>query len=216
MLSANKAQAGKHGRGDSQVNRLSCDAVKLLKSQDAGYLRVVAGTGRREIDRLEERLGITSLPEVRRKVVFWDEDMGADRAEVGVGQLRPLDDKRAGRGENETVDRISGPGAENVAPELETAMDVADVGQSPPRLVKTKSKKMIAAERNTLRGLRAVRKRRKRLAEMRIGKLEALKKRQKEIIAAANELDLQRAKMARTVGGVNKDGVKWKIRERKR
>ena len=43
-----------------------------------------------------------------------------------------------------------------------------------------------------------------------------LKKRQKEILKVADQLELQRAKMTNTVGGVNKDGVKFKIRERKR
>jgi hypothetical protein len=51
---------------------------------------------------------------------------------------------------------------------------------------------------------------------MRANKLELLKKRQKQIMAAADKLELQVAKMARTVGGVNKEGIKWKIMERKK
>jgi U3 small nucleolar RNA-associated protein 11 len=46
--------------------------------------------------------------------------------------------------------------------------------------------------------------------------LQALQKREQELLTATRELELQRAKMSNTVGGVNKDGVKFKIRERKR
>ena len=46
--------------------------------------------------------------------------------------------------------------------------------------------------------------------------MEVLKKRQKEILAAADALELQRAKMAGSLGGTNKNGVKFKIRERKK
>ena len=73
MLSANKAEAGKHGRGDVQANRLSHDAVKLLKSQDAGYLRVVAGRGRKELERLEQTVGMDGGMKKGTKVVFVDE-----------------------------------------------------------------------------------------------------------------------------------------------
>jgi len=81
---------------------------------------------------------------------------------------------------------------------------------------KPKSKKALLAEQDASARLRTERKKRKRLQEMRVAKLEALKKRQREILAAADQLELQRAKMARTVGGVNKNGVKFKIRERKK
>jgi U3 small nucleolar RNA-associated protein 11 len=46
--------------------------------------------------------------------------------------------------------------------------------------------------------------------------LEALHKREQELIVAERELDHQRAKMNNSIGGVNKKGVKYKIRERKR
>ena len=60
------------------------------------------------------------------------------------------------------------------------------------------------------------RRKRQRLGEVRKTKLEILKKRQKEILAAADALELQRAKMANVIGGTNKNGVKFKVRERKR
>ena len=60
------------------------------------------------------------------------------------------------------------------------------------------------------------RRRRKKLQEIRVNKLDMLRKRQKDIMAAADQLDLQRAKMAKTIGGTNKSGVTFKVRERKR
>lgn len=49
-------------------------------------------------------------------------------------------------------------------------------------------------------------------------RLEAARERLKALTQAEEALDLQRAKMAKspTVGGVNKQGVKFKVRERKR
>lgn len=214
MLSANKARAGKHGRGDAQVKTLSHDAVKLLKSQDAGYLRVVAGRGRREIRKLEEEVGMAIPQGKGRKIMFVDEDVGADRTEERAGRSGKVDSQlvadRRRDNDGSTCD------TDNVSLVKDTATDARKAGVSAPITTMPKSKKALAAKHDTLRSLRAARKQRKRLAEVRITKLEALKKRQREIIAAADELDLQRAKMANAVGGVNKDGVRWKIRERKR
>ena len=209
MLSATKAEAGKHGRGDVQANRLGHDAVKLLKSQDAGYLRVVAGRGRKEMERLKQVVGMDGWSERGTKVVFVDGE-----EEVRAGKRRRVDTKTAALGEMDNVEFVSG--TENISPATITAADADNTEAFATKPNAPRSKKALATERNALRDLRAVRKRRKRLAELRVAKLEALKKRQKEIVAAADELELQRAKMARTVGGVNKDGVKWKIRERKR
>jgi U3 small nucleolar RNA-associated protein 11 len=46
--------------------------------------------------------------------------------------------------------------------------------------------------------------------------LDALRKREHELALADRELVLQRAKMTNSVGGTNKNGVKYKIRGRKR
>ena len=190
MLSASKAEAGKHGRRDGQANRLSHDAVKLLKSQDLGYLRVVAGKGRREISRLEEEVGMDKPSERGRKVVFVDEDV---REQLRAGKSRRLGGER----NEDEAQASSRPGMDaSVNPD-----------QAEPSAVKStapRTKKALAASRDALRDLRAARKRRKRRAELRVLKLEALKKRQREVMAAVEELQLQRAKMARTVGGVNK------------
>ncbi|KZF22024.1 hypothetical protein L228DRAFT_283218 [Xylona heveae TC161] len=63
---------------------------------------------------------------------------------------------------------------------------------------------------------RALRKRRKREQEIRKARLAAARNREQQLMIAERELDLQRAKMSNSVGGVNKNGVKFKVRERKR
>ncbi len=219
MSSANKAEAGKHGRGNAQANRLSHDTVKLLKSQDVGYLRVVAGRGRREIGRLEEEVEMAEPQGKAKKVVFVDENGGANTVShmtERAGKRWKLDVETAGDEETKDKDGHSKLEAEHMAPAVDVAVDADNIDLSAVKATTPKPKKVLAAEHYALRDLRAARKRRKRLAELRVAKLEALKKRQREIMAAADELELQRARMARTVGGVNKDGVKWKIRERKR
>lgn len=214
MLSADKARAGKHGRADEQANRLSHDAVKLLKSQDAGYLRVVAGIGRREIGKLEEVVGMSMAQGGGKKILFVDDDVMTEIMHGSAGKREGLDNQ--GAGDLEGKDEGSGLGPENLGLKIDTTRQPDLAEASALSTASRKSKKAIAAEHDAMRELRAARKRRKRVAELRIRKLEALKKRQREVMAAADELDLQRAKMARTVGGVNKDGVKWRIRERKR
>lgn len=178
---------------------MGVDAVRLLKSQDAGFLRVMGGRGRREITRVEEEVGLgvgVEGGEKGRKVVFEEVVQKVEEVEDG----------------HETTSQASD--AEQAGEEGDVQeQDAPEVKVPAPRPL---SKKALAKEQDTLARLKVERKRRKRLQEMRVAKLEMLKKRQKEIMAVADQLDEQRAKMARTVGGVNKNGVKFKVRERKR
>jgi U3 small nucleolar RNA-associated protein 11 len=78
------------------------------------------------------------------------------------------------------------------------------------------SKKQIEAEETARKAARKFRKDRERAQDRTASKLRAIRKRESELVAAEEELELQRAKMNNTVGGVNKNGVKFKVRERKR
>jgi U3 small nucleolar RNA-associated protein 11 len=213
MLSAGKASQGKHGRGE-ETNRLSHDAVKLLKTQDAGYLRTVAGRGRRELEKLEQVVGVESVlgagkKHTGKKVVFVD---GEEVEQNGRrGRKRKADEMDQENSMDVGATNADTDNAGHNAPEVHE-QDAKDAAIP----AKPISKKALLAEQQAMLDLRAARRRRKRLGELRAAKLEALKKRQKEIMAAAEQLELQRAKMSRTVGGINKDGVKWKIRERKK
>lgn len=212
MISQGKAGLGKHKSGlgpdGEKTASLSVDAVKLLKTQDAGYLKTLAARGRREIERVGQEVGMDA--------VMLDHKISSRRNVLkdDIHQEAPSPKGRKRRSNGEILEPLR---QEITYPQL-PPVEVEHV-ESPDTQVllsKPKSKKTLAAELDVAARLRLERKKRKRLQELRVAKLEALKKRQKEVLAAADELDLQRAKMARTVGGVNKNGVKFKIRERKR
>lgn len=205
MLNKSSSKQGKHGRGGDE-NTLSHDAVKLLKTQDAGYLRVALAKGRKDMKRVSEELGMT-VGKQGTKTVFEDESPASPRRtrkRKSDGQV--LDDVDV----NEVMDIDP--------PVVEDADEYADVVEEETTAPTSRPKTRTEAERgkDAAARLRAERKKRQRLQEARKVKLDMLRQRQKEILAAADRLELQRAKMAKTVGGVNKNGVKFKVRERKR
>ena len=196
---------GKHGKG-GQENLLSHDAVKLLKSQDAGYLRVALGRGRKEMRKVQEEVGLDAAgKESARKIVFDEEGQITRR-----GKKRSLEGDVLADVDINEVSAVKAPSDDGMENE---GTEVVEVTLPKPKI---KSRKVLSAEKDAATRLKTERKKRRRLQEMRVAKLELLKKRQKEITAAADRLELQRAKMARTIGGSNKNGVKFKIRERKR
>ncbi|KAL9620488.1 MAG: hypothetical protein Q9160_004957 [Pyrenula sp. 1 TL-2023] len=229
MLRTDTARQGHHGKGgDRSEDKLSVDAAKLLKTQDAGYLRTVGQKGRRELEELEKKMAVQKSLE-----------RDGERKEVGEGQARKgnkrivfvegeggkmfykkaanrLDEQPAGElsqptgGDDAHMGEINGQNGQHDNGTLDDSTLTSHKSSPPPS-----RKQAIAAHQAQIEA-RAARKRRKRLGEARATKLEALKKRQKEIMAAAERVELQRAKMARSVGGTNKDGVKFRIRERKK
>ncbi|KAJ9656131.1 hypothetical protein H2198_005187 [Neophaeococcomyces mojaviensis] len=207
MLSSAQGKLGR--RGDE--NRLSHDAVQLLKTQDAGYLRTAAQRNRREIEKVEEEVGLDGIMKERkersdgRKVVF-------DQDGEPVKKKRKTESLRQSLDESEADDLNSS--FAKPSQKLATRDKHEDAPTAAP--AQHKSKKQLEREKDKLAQLKLARKKRQRLEEMRKAKLDLLKKRQKEILAAAGALELQRAKMARVVGGTNKNGVKFKLRERKR
>ncbi|KAK6373671.1 uncharacterized protein PV06_10296 [Exophiala oligosperma] len=232
MLSQGKAGLGKHkasarsGDGTSTAGApLSHDAVKLLKTQDAGYLRTVAAKGRREIERLKEEVGLDAVTLSSKGGKHKRFDTEEQQQDIMSTTTTTKGKKRTSSGEVVvTRDVLSGfPVVEEtnaVLVEVKSAPEEEDDDERQIQIEQTrtkpKSKKALLAEQDAAARLRTARKKRQRLQEMRAAKLEALKKRQREVLAAADQLDLQRAKMARTVGGVNKNGLKFKIRERKK
>jgi U3 small nucleolar RNA-associated protein 11 len=213
MMSAENGTAGKHGKGGNEA-LLSHDAVKLLKTQDSGYLRTVSNRGRREVQKLEEQVKLAEVmredgtPKTGKKIVFSDEEAPKSSKKR----------KRSSRSmEPDMLQEMpqpmdTDPGIDTTSGTDQTMEDHFAENTHAATKPKASSTKDTSASNRIL----AERKRRRRLQELRASKLDALKKRQREIMAAANELEAQRARMARTVGGVNKDGVKFKVRERKK
>jgi U3 small nucleolar RNA-associated protein 11 len=228
MVGAKNTQQGKHGRGvgvsrDSAAARgLSHDAIKLLKTQDQNYLRTVGERIRRQIERLEQDmqlqegmnvvLGVKSKNKEEQEEDDDDEFDGFDDfddLDFGAPVIpKPrkvvfADDK----GDQQSMQRLR---------EDDDAMDEDQDADEDKSSHARKTPKQLTAEKEALREARRARKIRKRVIEGRENKLTALRKQYAEIQKAEREVELQRGKMDRSVGGTNKDGLKWKVRERKR
>lgn len=218
---------GRHGRGtvgrDSATARgLSHDAIKLLKTQDKGYLRTVGERIRREIERLEresqlqdgmnEALGVKS----QQKEEIDNDDDGFDGFDDDLDELdfNLPPQKKKSRKIVFADDRIEQKTLKKSRTQDEDTME--DDDEEATAVDAHKTPKLLAAERQKLVDARRARKLRKRAIEARQNKLTALRKQYADIEAAEREVDWQRAKMDNSVGGTNKHGIKWKIRERKR
>ncbi|PSN67137.1 U3 small nucleolar RNA-associated protein 11 [Corynespora cassiicola Philippines] len=172
---------------------LSMDVVKLLKTQDAGYIRTMLQMVRKEREELEQKIVV-------------DED-----------EARALKDGDYGKTAKRTV--YVGDKAEQEefnadschATKKSEAVDEEQLSR-PRKLTKKQREAQIQAEKEKA----SLMKKRERALERAAAHLEALKARERDLVAAEEELEQQRAKMNNTVGGVNKHGVKFKIRERKR
>ena len=189
---------------------MSNDAIKLLKTQDVGYLRIVGEKVRREKDKVEHEIrlqkGFQSALGKRKPDDTEEDDEDGDDDDDDDGKPRKVVYADSQRDQRDLEQRIEHE--DNQEDEEE---------DFPKRLQQQKkSKKQLDAERQALVESRRARKLKKRAAQSREHKFEALMKQQREIVAAQKELEWQRAKMEHSVGGTNKDGIKWKIRERKR
>lgn len=207
------SQVDKQGRkvADRGNKALSVDVVKLLKTQDAGYIRTMLQVTRKEREELEKKLVMEEQGEVRAIKDGERARQGKHRVFVENEEEQEEFDPDAwfGRGE-----QIPGRSESPTFGDLQddSSEEEEEVTQQPKKL----SKKQMEAEELARREARKFRKDRERAQERTASKLQALKKRERELMAAEQELELQRAKMNNTVGGVNKNGVKFKVRERKR
>ena len=210
-----------HNGGQKLADRgnpvLSHDAVKLLKTQDAGYLRTMAQKTGSERKRLEQEyilrkgrganiLGARSRGSDGQHVVFVEskEDQKAFDPETFFDTTADGLDRNYNRPRRNPHELV-----ENLGQEFE---DTASSTRQPSS-VKTHH---AIREEDAVKEERSLRKRRKREQDARGSKLEALRTREKDLLAAEQELELQRARMSNSIGGVNKVGVKFKIRERKK
>ncbi|CBF88765.1 hypothetical protein AN0796.2 [Aspergillus nidulans FGSC A4] len=220
MMSSHSSTKGKHGTGmreSATAQGLSHEAIKLLKTQDAGYLRTVGERVRRQIEKVKEDLRIQEsmgealgVQEDTRQEDdgddFDDFDFGA--AEKKARKLLFADDRE----DQKVLKRV----LEQREQEGETEEEEESFGERAQQQQKRKTRKELEAEKQALVEARRARKLKKRALEVRQNKLKALQKQYADITSAERALDLQRAKMSNSVGGVNKNGLKFKIKERKR
>jgi U3 small nucleolar RNA-associated protein 11 len=191
MSSRSKGGVKVANRGN---NSLSQDVAKLLKTQDAGYIRTMLQSVRKDRQRMEEQvlLGeeeVTTLKdesrkrkkgkEVPRHMVFVDakeeQDEFAPEEWFGV--------------KSEDLDK-----AWNRPRRRSDVKDAESLQEEPPEWTEEREQHKAKLQRE----------------------LEALKAKEQALQIASEELDTQRAKMNNQLGGVNKNGVRWKVRARKR
>ena len=184
---------------------LSHDAVKLMKTQDSGYLRTMIQKTRRALGKLEQEILIGKDDQGSVEVRALKSEMGPSGKHVFL-----VDDQEAQSrhalltGLSSTTGKM-GEGAGNDTSER----DLGDQGHQ-------KSRRIIEKEEQAAKAERLRQKQHRNEQKSRRSKLAALKTREKDLVDAENELELQRAKMSNNFGGVNKNGVKWKVRERKK
>jgi len=179
--------------GDRGNKSLGVDAVRLLKTQDAGYVRTARSVAAKAVRRLEERAVLAGQ--------WAGEADAALRDDEGDGDEDEDDDED---GENRFAGRQ------------------ARTRQKPPRrivFVDPAELEGMGDDDDDDRGKGAPPKdgQAEKAARLR-RKLQNARKRLRALTDASTELDLQRARMSKTptVGGVTKRGNRFKIRERKR
>ncbi|KAL1978288.1 hypothetical protein VTN31DRAFT_1147 [Thermomyces dupontii] len=237
MLSKSTGREGCHG--EREHTHLSHETVKLLKTQDAGYLRVTAEKIRREMERLEEEVrlqdGLKEVFDRERRGSSYDdeeedeeEEMDEDEFSTG-GKKKNTPSRKIifadDRAEQERLAASSGDESSSSEDDEEDEMDDNDDSfgaqlkkkqQQQQQQSQPLTKKQLEALKQAEREKRLARRIKRRTADARRNRLAALKKQYEAITKAERELELQRARMAHAIGGVNKNGVKWKVRERKR
>lgn len=198
---------------DRQNPVLGQDVVKLLKTQDAGYVTTMLLKTKRARARLEQEfvlsedqgakvLGTLSNPEHGSHTVFVDSREEQRRYEPGGGAVSRPDHATRTPGDPPTSEE--GDHADTTPP-----VHLPTAASNPPR--RTADRHDRAAKHDALE-----RTQRRKAHEARKSQLAALCARETDLADAGRELDLQRAKMSNSVGGTTKSGAKWKVRGRKR
>ncbi|KAI1320878.1 U3 small nucleolar RNA-associated protein 11 [Xylariaceae sp. FL0255] len=189
--------------GDRGNKALDMDTVRLLKTQDMGYLRTVRNVTTKEIRVLEERviaLGGSlddALPIDEQVDDDNDDDMDFDFG--GSAATRKTKPKKiifadAIEEREEHIRRDAAGQAKN-----NSFLDEDEDTRNPnPEQLRQEQKQQLLEKLHR--------------------RLQAARKKERVLSRAEHELEMQRARMAKTqtIGGVTKSGKKFKIRERKK
>jgi hypothetical protein len=202
-MMSNKTSRGGQIVADRGNKSLSQDAVRLLKTQDTGYLRTMAqieGRRRRRLQTTFVMGEISGSPsgELSGK---------GNRKEKHVVFVESEEEQKA-------FDAQEHFGVDADASAIrKTSIEVIP-GDEETRLREHTGYRQ---SRQAIEGC-GWGKKAQRTQEVRRKMIDIVKTRERELVAAERELELQRAKMGKTVnvGGTNKGGIKWKYRERKR
>jgi U3 small nucleolar RNA-associated protein 11 len=189
--------------GDRGNKALSHEVVLLLKTQDVGYLRTTLQKTRVERQKLESALVLDNGEEETR-VKLLGQDAMPSRKKVFVDSADEQQQFVKGRiklntaynvdnsedSEDGEIEAVSDDGSFNGFEDLDDLDDTTPDDEDQSAVSQSRSSQLKM--------------------------LQALKKREEELTIATRKVELQRARMSNSIGGVNKKGVKFKIRERKR
>lgn len=180
-------RGAENGGGGVNGLGMSAGVVKLMKTQDAGYLRTVLQSTQKKRKRVEEEVGAAEAglhgANSGSKRVKFGED-GETEVVGGVPRADDMDGDLAGLDSDDGVDALE-----------DESEDDAE-GLTEEEIAARKSKReALAAKRRKANGLRV---------------------REEQLAIALRAVEEQRARMNGTVGGVNKHGVRFKRRQRKR
>jgi U3 small nucleolar RNA-associated protein 11 len=181
--------------GDRGNKALEHNAVELLKKQDSGYLRTMLQQTRRERERLEQEIQVeegkvNKVVSVKGGLVDGKKIAFVESREEQEAFLQDAEDDWEDEDDEEETDDDEEP--------------------------QTAVRKANEVETEAQKEERRQKKKRLRAREVRRNLLEAVQEREEMLAKAEHELEIQRAKMSNSIGGINKHGVKFKVRERKR
>ncbi len=211
-----------HDKGQKLADRgnpvLSQDAIKLLKTQDAGYLKTLAQKTRIAREKLEH---IYIVRDGKGAEILGDRIGQGNQRHVVFAESR--DEQKRFDPENYFATTSKGLGRRYNRPrvghnDLEESEEKEEDGGplSGEKCDHWKTRRRAERQALALKAARAWRKQYKREQGAKISQLKALKMREKDLLAAEQELELQRAKMSNSMGGVTKAGVAWKAKGRKK
>ncbi|KAI0904630.1 small-subunit processome [Ustulina deusta] len=185
--------------GDRGNKALDINVVRLLKTQDMGYIRSVRNVATKEVRILEERVvalggDIDNLLDAAEEEED-DMDLDFDFGDEPSAKKKPVSKNKKiifADGQDEREDKIR-QDVEKDSPEDGEHLEGAN-----PEKPRAEQKQ--------------------RLLEKLQRRLQNARKKQRVLAQAEQELEIQRARMAKTatMGGVTKSGKKIKVRERKR
>ena len=176
---------------------LSHDAVKLLKTQDSGYLRAMMQKSLKQIERLQEQFVLKP---------------GVESMEALALEMKTADGKKIIYAADSGSQRAW---ADLMQPD-QTNATIEDMDEDELCPQHSKSGRVQRREKQALQDRNDQERRNEKEQSARKAKLLALRTRVKELEDAETELENQRARLNNAIGGVNKAGVKFKIRERKK
>lgn len=181
------AKRGEQNSGglDGAGKSLSVDVVKLMKTQDASYLRTMLSSTRKLRERAEraitaQEFGVPLENDGLRRRTLFDDDGKPLRLEVDDDDESDLD-----------IDDLD-------------MDDLASLDEDEDDLELTVNGGPLDPEQDETQRAHTIRRK----------QLEELREREETLIAALREVEDQQARMNGTAGGVNKNGTRFRSRSR--